>query len=110
VVAAPTADAIDLATRTENKGGMGVRGGTFVPGVEVVAVDDQEGMTIIPASRLAVYDQGLEVRSAEHASIDMRDTPTADAVTTSLWQSNLIGLLIERNWHLAGDAHVVVVE
>lgn len=111
VVAASTAAAIDLATRVENRGGMGVRGGTFVPGVEIVAVDDLTGLRIIPASRLAVLDGGMQVRSSGHASVDMRDNPVAPAQLVSLFQTNSVGLLAERMFHIeaAADADMVVV-
>lgn len=109
VVAAPASDVADLATRAENRGGMAVRGGTFIPGVDIVAIDDLENMHVIPASRLALLDHGLQIRPAEHASVDMRDTPESPAILTSLWQTNCIGLLIERNWHLGGDTSGVVI-
>ncbi len=110
VVAAPAGDVADLATRVEATGGMGVRGGSFRPGIEVVAVDDLDDMRIIPASRLAIWDSGLQVRGAEHASVDMRDTPLSPANTVSLWQTNSFGLLLERSWHLAQSADIVVVD
>lgn len=110
VVAAPTGAVADLATRVENRGGMGVRGGTFVPGVEIVAVDGADAITVIPASRVALWDGGLRVSSAEHASVDMRDTPESPAELVSLWQTNSVGLLLERQWHLAQADSVAVVE
>lgn len=109
VVAAPPSEVADLATRAENRGGMGIRGGTFVRGVEVVVMDNVNGMHIIPASRLAMFDEGLKLRSAGHATVDMRDTPDSPAQLVSLWQTNSIGLLVERSWHLAGDAELVIV-
>lgn len=109
VVAAPAGDVADLATREANRGGMGVRGGTFVPGVEIVAVDGLSSLTIIPASRLALFDSGLIIRSADHASVDMRDTPDSPAQLVSLWQTNSSGLLIERHWHLAQATEIVMV-
>ena len=111
VVAAGTAAAIDLATRIENRGGMGVRGGTFVPGVEVVAVDDLTGLRVIPASRIAMLDGGMQVRSSGHASVDMRDNPVGPSQLVSLFQTNSVGLLAERMFHIeaAADADMVVV-
>ncbi|AZG10824.1 hypothetical protein EGT29_24675 [Pigmentiphaga sp. H8] len=110
VVSMPAGDVLDLSTRVENRGGMGVRGGTFVPGVEVVAIDDATAMQIIPASRIALLDYGLQLRSAEHATLDMRDTPESPAEAVSLWQTNSLGLLIEREWHIASAVDVVLVE
>lgn len=110
VVAMPSGLAADLATRVENRAGMGVRGGTFVPGVEIVAVDGADAITVIPASRIALWDGGLRVSSAEHATVDMRDAPESPANTVSLWQTNCLGLLLERQWHLAQADSVAVVE
>lgn len=109
VVAAPADDVMDLATRVENRGGMGVRGGSFIPGVEVVAMDDITATFVIPASRLAVLDHGLEVRSAEHATVNMADNPEAQPQLYSLFQNNSLGLLAERNFHLASTAPMVIV-
>ena len=110
VVAMPTADVADLSTRIENRGGMTVRGGTFVPGVEVVAVDSATDMQIIPASHVALVDEGLQVRSAGHATVNMRDTQESPDVMVNLWQTNSLGLLVERNWHIASAEDVVIVE
>jgi hypothetical protein len=109
VVAAPATDTADLATRVENRGGMSVRGGTFVPGVEIVAVDDLSGMLILPASRVALRDFGLEIRGAGQATVDMRDTPQSPAQQVSLWQTNCWGVIAERLFALGGDAVAVKV-
>lgn len=109
VVAASAGEVADLATRAENRGGMGIRGGTFVRGVEIVVMDNVNGMHIIPASRLAMFDEGLKLSSAGHATVDMRDTPDSPAQLVSLWQTNSVGLLVERSWHLASDAELVIV-
>lgn len=110
VVGMPSGLVADLATRVENRGGMGVRGGTFVGGVEIVAVDDATAITVIPASRIALWDGGLRVSSAEHATVDLRDAPESPANMVSLWQTNCLGLLLERQWHLAKADSVAVVE
>lgn len=110
VVGMPSRQVADLATRVENRAGMGVRGGTFVPGVEIVAVDGADAITVIPASRIALWDGGLRVSSAEHATVDMRDAPESPANTVSLWQTNCLGLMLERQWHLAKADSVAVVE
>lgn len=110
VIAAPAGAVADLATRAENRGGMSVRGGTFVPGVEVVAVDDLDYTAVIPGSRMALWDGGLRLRAAEHATIAMSmDSSGAPAEMVSLWQEGLFGLAIERSWHLGGDVSGVVI-
>lgn len=109
VVTAPAGEVAWLATSDSNRGGMGVRGGTFVPGVEIIALDDATAMTVIPADRLALWDGGLELRPAGHASVDMADSPTATGSKVSLWQVNAVGLLVERFWRIEGDTSGVVV-
>lgn len=109
VVLASTGDVADLATRVENRR-AGVRGGSFVPGVELVAVDDADVMTIIPASLLAIRDWGLRITSSGHASIDMRQSATAPYELTSLFQADSLGILGERLFSIAtGDAASVIV-
>lgn len=109
VVGAPAGVVADLATRTENRGGMSIRGGTFVPGVEVIAVDDLATMHVIPASRLALWLGGLEVRASGEADVNMADTPDAPSEVVSLWQTNCTGLIAERSFYVAGDAVQVIV-
>lgn len=110
VVAMPAGAVADLATRAENRGGMSVRGGEFVQGVSVVAVDDLDYTAVIPASRLALWDGGLRLRAAEHATIFMRDSPEEPVEPVSLWQEGLFGLAIERAWNLGGSSGIVIVE
>jgi hypothetical protein len=102
----------DLACRAEAGPNFGIRGGEFKPGVWICAVDDaDQPLLIIPASRCAVYDGGLELRPAGHASVQMADDPTgAAAEMVSLFQTGSVGLLAERQWHIGGDAQVAIVE
>lgn len=110
VIAMPSGAVAALATCVENKGGMGVRGGTFVPGVEVIAIDDADEIVVIPSTRIALWDGGLKLRSARHATVDLRDDPEAEPKRVNLWQNNLRGLLLERSWALASADGVVIVE
>ncbi|WP_332747552.1 hypothetical protein [Hydrogenophaga sp.] len=111
VVAMSAGDAAWLATSEANRGGMGVRGGEFVRGVHIVVMDDHTGMTIIPASRVGIYDGGLSVRSTDQADVDMRDTPESPGAKTSLWQTNSAAIIVERQWQLvSGGAEAVTVE
>lgn len=109
VVVAPAQQVAWLATAAENKGGMSVRGGTFVAGVEVVAVDSATQMAIIPASKLVILDGGLEVRPSDAAAVSMADSPTSPSALVSLWQTNCLGLLVERSWRLDGDKSGIVL-
>jgi len=110
----PHAFTADLATRSENTGGAGVRGGTFCAGVELVAVDDATAVTIVPASGIAMRDVGLTVRRAQHAMVQMDSAPdnptTATTKMLSLWQNGLVALLAERGFRLAlGNTEIVKV-
>ncbi|RZL68766.1 MAG: hypothetical protein EOP77_00130 [Variovorax sp.] len=109
VVTAPAGQVAWLATSDSNRGGMSIRGGTFVPGVEIVALDNATTMTVIPADRLAIWDGGMELRPAGHASVDMSDSPTATGSKVSLWQVNAVGLLVERLWRIEGDTTGIVI-
>lgn len=102
----------DLACRAEAGSNFGIRGGEFKPGVWICAVDDaDQPMLIIPASRCALFDGGLEVRPAGHASVQMTDDPTgAAAEMVSLFQTGSVAVLAERQWHIGGDAVAVIVE
>ncbi|MFT4255691.1 MAG: hypothetical protein QM599_01810 [Pseudoxanthomonas sp.] len=108
VVACSPGVAADLATRSEARN-MTVAGGTFVEGVEVVGVEGQTGLLIVPASGVALRDEGLQLRGALHATIDMRETPQSPAQQVSLWQANTIGLLAERLFAIGGTAQAVLV-
>jgi len=109
VIAAPAGDVAWLATHEANRGGMGVRGGTFAPGVEVVALEDATTMTVIPASKLALIDGGVEMRPTDAASVNMADSPTSPSQLVSLWQTNCVGLLVARYWRIDGDTSGIVV-
>lgn len=110
VVAMPSGAVAALATTIEAGPAFTVRGGEFRPGIHVVAVDGVDDVTVIPASRVALWDSGLSLRSARHANVDLRDTIEGQPVHTSLWQENLLGLLVERSWSLAQADGVIIVE
>lgn len=111
VVIARAGLVVDLACRAEAGPNFGIRGGEFKPGVWVCAIDDDsQPLLIIPASRCAVYDAGLEVRPAGHASVEMSDSPTSPAEMVNLFQSGSVAVLAERQWHIGGDAVAVIVE
>lgn len=109
VVGVPAGDCAWLSTCNENKGGAGVRGGTFSTGIELVALDDATTMTVIPASKLALIDGGVEMRPTDAASVNMADSPTSPSQLVSLWQTNCVGLLVARYWRIDGDTSGVVV-
>lgn len=110
VVAASSGVAAALALSVENRGGMGVRGGAFTSDVHVVATDEVDGMLIIPCRDLAILDSKLELHPSGEASIEMSDTPDGNGELVSLWQTGAVGLLVERQWHLAGKPACVLVE
>lgn len=112
VVIAAAGLVADLACRADAGPNFGIRGGEFKRGVWVCAIDDDsQPLLIIPASRCAVYDAGLEVRPAGHASVQMSDSPTgAAAEMVNLFQTGSVAVLAERQWHIGGDAVAVIVE
>lgn len=116
VIAASTAATLDLATRGEVRGNLGVRGGEFAPGIHVVPADSiSSGLYVIPASHVALWLGSLELARANHATVDIADSPTSDSTAptgtsqVSLWQAGSFALRAERMFHLAGVAEVVSV-
>ncbi|KAF1691852.1 hypothetical protein [Pseudoxanthomonas koreensis] len=112
VVAASPGTVAALALSDANKSGLGISGGELVPGVSIVPVTGIAGITVIPASLLALRDYGLVLRSAGHASVDFRDSPTAPAELVSLFTTNCLGLMATRTFLLtaAPDANLVIVQ
>lgn len=101
----------DLALRPEAGPSFTMSGGEYRPGLHVVEGSPVENrMMVIPASRCAVYDNGLELRPSGEASVEMSDDPQGAGEMVSLWQSGSVGLLAERQWHIGGDAQVAIVE
>jgi hypothetical protein len=113
VVAALPSVTRELAMASDGR--MGVNGGQFIEGVEIVPVEaggsGSPDMVVIPASRVALQDEGLVLRPARHATVDMdsNDPTTAASVVTPLWQRNLLGLLVERRIRVAGAEPAVEV-
>lgn len=112
VVALPAPMVAQLATYAENSGGMGIRGGTFVPGIEIVALDDTTDGLVVPASRYGTRDWGLTVRRSTAAALNMSDSPSAPSELVSLWQVNARALLASRMFEFVAppDDGVVVLE
>jgi hypothetical protein len=91
---------------------MGIAGGPFIGGVDIVRHDGDTGspsMLLIPSSRVAMVDHGLELRSAGHADVDLRDNPEAPAQLTSLWQTNSRALVGERRFRMVSGSPAVAV-
>lgn len=110
VAVVPPGVTADLALRQEAGPNFSMNGGEFRPGLHIVTADNATGIMVIPASRCAVFDGGLELRPSGEASVEMSDSPTGNGELVSLWQSGSVGLLAERQWHVAGDAQVAIVE
>lgn len=115
VVAATWQQVADLATRAEVRGDLSPAGGTFVPGIRVVPVDDINGMHVFPVDRIVVRDFGLEVRRSEEATLDLgaspagnSTTPTATSSMVSLWQTNTVAMLAERMFGVGRSDDVVI--
>jgi hypothetical protein len=84
---------------------MGVLGGE-VMGTPVLVSDGQGTgkVTLVDATGLAVADEPIDLRSSEHASIEMDSAPSHEATTptaaqmVSMFQTNCRCLLAERNF------------
>lgn len=108
-----------LATYTEAGPDFTIRGGTFRPGVEVVPVEGVNGLTAIPLDRLAMWGGALQLSQSREALVIMDDAPTGNSTTptgmnpaqamVSLFQTGSVGLLAERQYHLAGEVTLVHV-
>lgn len=111
VVAMPAGEVAAMALQAAKNGNttFGVRGGLLAPGLRIVAIDDAQDTTVIPASRLMVRDFGLRVATAKHAGIEMSDTPTGEGEMVSMFQTNAAAILSERSFIIGGDFSGVVV-
>lgn len=92
---------------------MTPQGGEFAPGVWVLPWEpgsNDSDLLLCPLSRAAMKDYGMVVRSARHASVDMADTPSSPSEQVSLWQTNCVGLLVERQFALSPAAPAVTAE
>ena len=107
IVAVNVADANYLVTHEANRG-MSPRGGEFAPGIHVVTIDGLVGQRVFPASRFAFWDGGLEIKSSDVASLDMRDSLDDPAQMTSLFQTDSTAILAERYWNIVGPTDGVV--
>lgn len=111
VVIVPPGVTADLALRSEAGPNFSMNGGEYRPGLHIVEGSPVENrMMVIPASRCAIFDGGLELRPSGEASVEMSDTPDGNGELVSLWQSGSVGLLAERQWHIGGDAQVTIIE
>lgn len=98
----------------------GPRGGSIV-GIPLLtsraSPRDSSGgiLTLLDASAVGVGVDGVRVARSEQASVQMddepSDPPSAATVQVSLWQSNLVGFLVEisANWRLGRADGVAVV-
>ncbi len=103
VVGASHADTRALALASNGR--MGVSGGAFLPGVQVVPCGVTD-LTLIAADRIALDMGDLTVLPATEASVQLSDSPVTDASATeiSLWQNGLKALLVARRFGVKGSA------
>jgi hypothetical protein len=84
---------------------VGVQGGEIM-GVPVLVTDGQGSgkVTLVDASALVISSAPIELRSSEHASIEMDNAPSHNSSTptatqmVSMWQTNNRALLCERQF------------
>lgn len=112
IVATTTGNCRKLSIRSQNN--MGINGGEFVPGVHIVpAIEDSSSAPVLvayAADRIAVADVEFNVRRANEASINMADSPESPGELVSLWQTNMLGVMVERFFkvHFESDSVVEV--
>lgn len=98
----------NMALMTDSAGApafpeLSISGGS-IGGIIIVPIDaaeiDSSGatMTFVDATQLATVDLGVTVRTSNQATLVLDDAPVinADAVATSMFQTNRTALLVER--------------
>jgi HK97 family phage major capsid protein len=85
--------------------------GGFISGVPVLTAPDlPQTIVLMDQSEILIADDGEATISATNqATVVMKDDPAAADTLTGLWQSDLVGLLIERfiSWKRGRDGSVV---
>lgn len=101
VVAASYADTRALALASDGR--MGIAGGAFVPGVQIVPCGVTD-LTLIAADRIALDMGDLQVLPATEATVQLSDSPVTDATATeiSLWQNGLKAVAVARRFGVKG--------
>ncbi len=92
---------------------LGPRGGSLL-GIPVLTsrAAPADMVALIDPTGIAAADEGIEVKRAKHASLQMSDDPENDAgELVSLWQANLVALLSEvhTNWQVQRPGSVAVI-
>ncbi len=109
IAVAPPGIVAALALSEANKSGMAITGGELLPNLAVVSVAGVTAMTVIAADKIAVLDAGIVLRPSSEASVNLSDSPTAPSTLTSMFQTNVVGLLVERMFAVAGGGNQVAV-
>lgn len=87
-------------------GRLPISGGTYSPGVVVIAHDGDSGtprVVAIPATRCRLIDFGVDVRHTRHADVSFAASPTAPSEIVNLWQTGCQGVLFERHLRMYFD-------
>ncbi len=105
---------VNATTSTPEFPGLGPNGGNLL-GFPVITSNNVPSGTIVflkPGEILLADDGGVDVAVSTEASLQMDDDPSSgEQQVVSLWQSNLIGLRIERfiNWKVRRPNAVYVI-
>jgi hypothetical protein len=91
---------------------VGIRDGVFLQAPALVSIyaPDRRLLLLDPGQIALAERPEIEISTAEHASVQLTDSPNATGadtdVFTSLWQANLAGIKAERsiNWQAAVGA------
>lgn len=92
---------------------MTPQGGEFAPRIFVLPWEPSSSdsdLALVPASRCAMKDYGLVIDSARHATVDMSDTPESPSEDVSLWQTNSVGVVVERRFAIVPSAPAVTAD
>jgi hypothetical protein len=105
IMTSPNAKGLAKAATANGVTTMGIMGGELL-GVPIVVSDGQGSgkITLVDASALVISSAPIELRTSEHASIEMNDAPSHNSSTptaaslVSMWQTNNRCLLCERQF------------
>lgn len=109
VVAASYGVVRQLAVSTANRSGnCGAAGGLLAPGIIAVPVRGLDSMLILPASRIAVRDDGVVADRSLDANIDLSDALDGSGIAAT-FQQNLTALRGVREFSIAQAAPIIQV-
>ena len=104
--------AFGIATTTAGAFPQGVAGGLFGISPVLLSAAAEDNLVAIHGASVLLAEGALEIESARHAALQLRDDPAAGAHDlVSLWQTNSRAIRVEREiaWELGREGAVQVV-